>query len=234
MRNQDTLNILEVASTIQGEGKYNTYPVILVRFAGCNLRCSWCDTKYSWSFNGTASLPAKHLTAEELVANVVSAGYDSEYNIVLITGGEPMLWQYNRVFFEALNLLKDYGYLIHVETNGTIKAFKEMDELVNFYAVSPKQTEYKNSYKKEVLDSYRGVEHIWKFVVGGKEDAYNVVEFVKKFGLEYDDIYLMPEGVTVESLERSRSFITSEEGKEILKSLNYRMSERLQIEVGII
>jgi len=234
MLRSDILNVLEIVPTMQGEGKYNTFPVVLVRLAGCNLRCSWCDTKYSWSFEGTQSFPAKHLTSEELVANVVAVGYESNYKIVLITGGEPMLWQYSNAFQETLRYLKELGYKIHIETNGTMKVLDNTKKWVDFFAVSPKQSEYMSNYNLEVLSSYRDVEHIWKFVVGGYDDAMNVVTFVKKFGLENDEIYIMPEGAYEERLLKSMDYINSDECKKILSGLNYSISERLQIEMGFL
>jgi 7-carboxy-7-deazaguanine synthase len=43
------MNVMEIYRSVQGEGTLMGVPTIFVRFFACNLRCSWCDTKYSWS-----------------------------------------------------------------------------------------------------------------------------------------------------------------------------------------
>src|SRR5438094_10421005 len=74
--------IAEVFYSIQGEGELTGVPSVFVRTSGCNLRCSWCDTKYaSWHPEGV------HMDLDAIVSAV--SAYPSQYCV--LTGGEPMI-----------------------------------------------------------------------------------------------------------------------------------------------
>jgi len=94
----------EVYQTIQGEGAHAGTPVIMVRFARCNLKCAWCDTDYSGKFSADA---------DQLVDLCVK--YKPVNNIVF-TGGEPAL----QVDLTLLRRLKSCGFQCAIETNGTV------------------------------------------------------------------------------------------------------------------
>jgi len=103
-----TLPISETFVSIQGEGKLTGVPSWFCRVAGCNLRCSWCDTPYaSWS-------PEKTMrSVEALIAEAKSSGVVH----AVLTGGEPMM------FGELVALsrgLAEAGMHITVETAGTL------------------------------------------------------------------------------------------------------------------
>lgn len=100
------LKINEIFKSIQGESTYAGLPCTFIRLAGCNLRCTYCDTNYAY-YNG------KELTDEAIISKI------EEYGVrcVEFTGGEPLLQE------ETPNLLKtllDKGYDVLVETNGSI------------------------------------------------------------------------------------------------------------------
>lgn len=98
-------SIIEIFSSIQGEGSHMGEPSTFIRTAGCNLRCPGCDSKYSWN-KGT------EMTVDEILREVKK--YPTK-NIV-ITGGEPTIQP------NALDLcleLQSYGYKVSVQTNGT-------------------------------------------------------------------------------------------------------------------
>ena len=107
--------INEIFQSIQGEGSYVGTLAIFVRFAGCNLSCSFCDTDFKVREN---------LTAEQIHERI--GHYNS--NIIVLTGGEPML----QVDEELMSWFEHYK--VHVETNGTRDIFQEIDHIV----VSPK------------------------------------------------------------------------------------------------
>lgn len=100
------LKINEIFKSIQGESTYAGLPCTFIRLAGCNLRCSYCDTNYAY-YNG------EEISDEDIIAKV------EEYGVkcVEFTGGEPLLQE------ETPRLLKnllDKGYEVLVETNGSI------------------------------------------------------------------------------------------------------------------
>lgn len=96
------MRINEIFYSLQGEGRYTGTPAVFVRMAGCNLRCSFCDTDFQ-SFT--------EMTEEEIVTRVLH--YPTLH--VIITGGEPTLQLNTRL----LQLLHEAGRLVHLETNGT-------------------------------------------------------------------------------------------------------------------
>ena len=102
------MKISELFFSIQGEGELTGIPSVFVRTSGCNLRCRWCDTKYSsWTPEG------ENVDIEELVEKVCS--YPARH--VVITGGEPMI---AKDIKEFVDLLKQSGKHITIETAGTI------------------------------------------------------------------------------------------------------------------
>lgn len=121
------LPVVEVFHSIQGEGVRAGEPSTFIRLAGCNLRCSWCDTTYSWSAEGIRD--AERVQLEELAAR-------AQERAVVLTGGEPML--HHRRLPELVQALRAHGVdHVTVETNATI--FDEaLVDAVDLWSLSPK------------------------------------------------------------------------------------------------
>ena len=100
------LRVTEVFLSLQGEGKDIGLPTVFVRLTGCNLRCAWCDTEYS--FTG-----GRWMSLAELVAEVET---HLPVRRVCLTGGEPLLQKEHQNFLKAI-LAK--GYSVVVETSGS-------------------------------------------------------------------------------------------------------------------
>jgi 7-carboxy-7-deazaguanine synthase len=100
------LKVNEIFKSIQGESTYAGVPCTFVRLAGCNLRCTYCDTNYAY-YHG------KELSDEEIISKI------EEYSVkcVEFTGGEPLLQEETP---PLLKTLLDRGYNVLVETNGSI------------------------------------------------------------------------------------------------------------------
>ena len=113
-------DLVEVFQSLQGEGRHSGRPCVFVRFAGCNLDCPWCDTDVSRRF----SLPLG-----ELVDEVSGLGPKS----VVLTGGEPTI---QAGMPELVAALKERGFWIAVETNGTVAA--DWLAFVDHVSCSPK------------------------------------------------------------------------------------------------
>src|SRR5262245_12936235 len=107
------LPMVEIFETVEGEGTRAGFPTVFVRLFGCNLRCVWCDTKYSYP-PAAAEMTMK---IDEIVAQV-EGQYKAEH--ICMTGGEPLLYgSRSAALLEALcgiERIKD----VHVETNGAI------------------------------------------------------------------------------------------------------------------
>ena len=96
--------ISEIFESVQGEGNFTGVNALFLRFQLCNLKCSWCDTKYTWKLNSGE----KAYTGDELRGFI----RDARQHHIIFTGGEPTLYR--------LDLLAVPGKKYHVESNGTI------------------------------------------------------------------------------------------------------------------
>src|ERR1700686_5427707 len=101
------MQITEIYKSLQGESTYAGLPCVFVRLTGCNLRCSWCDSEYT--FHG-----GKKMTSEQVWDEVKRLS--PKGGLVEITGGEPMLQERDLVPF-MLQLLES-GYQVLLETSG--------------------------------------------------------------------------------------------------------------------
>jgi len=110
------MKICEIFHSIQGETTYSGLPCVFVRTSGCNLRCSYCDTKYAYE-GGTET------SVDEIIAQVRSYGC----HLVMITGGEPLV-QRDAVNSLINSLLRD-KYKILMETNGSL-SIEDVDRRV--------------------------------------------------------------------------------------------------------
>lgn len=100
------LKVNEIFKSIQGESTYAGLPCTFVRLAGCNLRCTYCDTNYAY-YHG------KELSDKEIISKIEEYGV----NIVEFTGGEPLLQEETPPLIKTL---LDKGHKVLIETNGSI------------------------------------------------------------------------------------------------------------------
>ena len=109
-KKEGSLKVNEIFYSIQGEGSYTGYPCIFIRLAGCNLRCRWCDTSYSF-YEGVRQ------PFEEILQTV--AGYPG--TLIELTGGEPLLQDQIYLFFKILHRR---NYRVLLETSGSVSIKK--------------------------------------------------------------------------------------------------------------
>lgn len=100
------IEVTEIFHSIQGESTFSGMPCSFIRLSGCNLRCSFCDTEYSYE-------KGQSLEIDEIISKIDSFGC----RLVEITGGEPLL---NPNTPELVNKLLSKGYRVLVETNGSL------------------------------------------------------------------------------------------------------------------
>ncbi len=101
-----TLNIIEIFASIQGETSLSGLPTTFIRLAACNLRCSWCDTTYSFGRGTTYTL-------ESILEQVDK----NRCKQVCVTGGEPLLQENVHPLMKSLC---DKGYAVSLETSGSL------------------------------------------------------------------------------------------------------------------
>jgi len=102
-----SMQITEIYKSLQGESTHAGLPCVFVRLTGCNLRCSWCDSEYT--FHG-----GRKLTADEVWGEVRRLSPSG--GLVEITGGEPMLQE--RELLPLMSQLLEAGYRVLLETSG--------------------------------------------------------------------------------------------------------------------
>ena len=176
------MRVNETFYSIQGEGPQIGMPALFIRLAGCNLDCSYCDSKYAKE--GKTNLPA-------LIVNETLNGHQCKN--VVITGGEPMI---QHDLLTLLKLIRNKGGIPYVETNGTI--FDSM--IIGFanFIVSPK-LQYMNENYLKVLKKWQ-MHATFKFVIGSRREFDEAVQLCKDID-KLDDVYFMPKGIDDKKLK---------------------------------
>ncbi len=148
----NTYRIHEIFYSLQGEGFHTGRPAVFVRFAGCNLRCPFCDTDFS---------TRQTMTCEDIVRQalslVPSSLPDGRFLLVL-TGGEPAL-QVDDTLIDALH---EAGFYIAIETNGT----RTLPAAIDWITCSPKDAPVVLTQADELKVVFRGqdVERLYQGV----------------------------------------------------------------------
>jgi 7-carboxy-7-deazaguanine synthase len=162
------LKINEIFYSIQGETTYVGHPTVFVRLTACNLRCTYCDTKYSY-YEG------ENQTLENILAQV--DGFKSSY--VCITGGEPLL---QKEVHPLMSQLCDKGYFVSLETSGS-KSIKDVDPRVKIILdVKTPDSGAADSFLIENISLSR-VSTEYKFVVCSERDFSWSEEFCRQYNL---------------------------------------------------
>lgn len=202
----------EIFASLQGEGRSAGLPCTFVRLSRCNLACSWCDTAYTWRFEGDNRPHRDGITFERKANQVVLSEAEVAARIMalggtrlVITGGEPLLQGAGLARMVALL----EGHSVEIETNGTVTPHAELDLLVSQYNVSPKLKHSRNSADMALIPMRistwaKEPKANFKFVISAPEDLAEVLELQSAYAISSSRIQLMPEGTTSEVI-RSRS-----------------------------
>jgi 7-carboxy-7-deazaguanine synthase len=153
------LKVTSIFRTLQGEGPFVGYPAIFIRMSGCNLACYFCDTEFD---------SYQEMTLEEILSKIeqLSEGFFNKRKpLIVITGGEPLRQNISPLSIKLLDL----GYLVQLETNGTLMA-PELPEQVKIIC-SPKPVEGKYyPLRPDILDRALAI----KFLISAEDPAYQV------------------------------------------------------------
>jgi len=183
--------ITQVIKTIQGEGPTTGLPVTLIRVAGCQLKCSWCDTKWALDIPDCHDFKISDTKAPFTINNEnvekfieYLKGFTGINKRILFTGGEPLL--YTPLLDKIIESLEDYFF--EIETNGVLIAnlknlsfFKKNANKIQLN-ISPKYDEYLDKYKDDFLRLVNklNITHNFKFVY--RQDLEeNLLDFVSKY-----------------------------------------------------
>ncbi|MCL4447022.1 MAG: radical SAM protein [Thermoplasmatales archaeon] len=174
------LTVIETFYSIEGEGPFIGVPTFFIRLSGCNLRCTWCDTKYSYS-------GGEHRTVDSLVEE--SAHYNTKF--VCITGGEPLL---QKEVYPLMNKLLDKEYKIILETSGSISVEDvptEDNMIISMDIKTPSSgmVEHNLYHNIELLAE----KDYLKFVIADEKDYSFAKSIVEKYPF-YGEVIFQPEG----------------------------------------
>lgn len=178
----------------QGEGPATGRRAWFLRLGLCNLGCTWCDSAYTW--NGTEQFTAHD--ADSLAA--LLAPVDS---LVVLTGGEPLMHQNNDTLWTALA-----GYVVDVETNGTIAPNKTACHRVNHFVVSPKLFDQGDPVKKRIKERAllafvalaRAGRASFKIVCGTPDEVEQAARFLEALDVPQHARWIMPLGTSLEEV----------------------------------
>ena len=189
------LKINEIFKSIQGESTCMGLPCAFIRLTGCNLRCTYCDTEYSF-YEG------KDMTLKQIIDTIVPM----KTKLVEITGGEPML-QENVI--PLMSKLINMNYTVLLETSGAISLKnvpKEVKKIVDFKCPSSGM-ENKNLWT--ILDELNKEDEI-KFVIGNKIDYQWTKKIVEKYQLNKKWTVLLSPVFEKLSLEKLSKWILTD------------------------
>lgn len=207
-------------------------PVTFMRLSRCNLACTWCDTAYTWRFQGDNRPHRDDETFERKANQVKLFPSDAAERILalgqrrlVITGGEPLLQ--GGALAELLAQIPDME--IEIETNGTTKAPSHVDMRVDQYNVSPKLAHSGNEAElaliPERLDAYAADPRAWfKFVISEPSDVDEVLALQRRYRFKPGHVFLMPEGTDSEAIGSRARWLS-----ELCLKHSFRMSDRLHI-----
>lgn len=198
------MRVIEIFASIDGEGKRTGQPATFIRLMGCNLRCCYCDTMYSFDI-----AQSKDMSIDQILLECRKLGY---HNITL-TGGEPLLSKDAIILVESLCSI---GFQVNIETNGTIdlrpyiklRNARSLDffftvdykcisshmndkmNILSFQFLDPKKDIVKCVVSNEVdmddaliyLDEFDKPFNIWFSPVFGAIEPKEIVEYVMKSG----------------------------------------------------
>lgn len=230
----------EIFHTLQGEGISMGLPSVFVRSSLCNLHCTWCDTDYTWNWEGTPWIHetgVKYSKQEYIISLettavaelVASIGKDCRN--VILTGGEPLLQQ--TAWAEMIQHLRarDPHYRFEIETNGTQLPDEFMSQAIDQWNISPKLSNSGNDehlrIKPDILNHFSNTENTWfKFVIQNEKDLAEVQHLEQTYTIPKSRILLMPEGRNELALQQKRLWLA-----DICRELGYRFSDRLHIQL---
>ena len=166
------MQVIEKFVSINGEGLKQGELALFIRFANCNLRCSYCDTKYSFE-NPKYSI--------ESVDEIVEYAKSKNVKNITLTGGEPLIQEDIK---ELMIKLSNNNFNIEIETNGSV-SIKEFLDIPNVSFTLDYKLPISLMEKKMDFDNYQYVskKDSVKFVCGSLNDMERAYEVITKYNL---------------------------------------------------
>jgi 7-carboxy-7-deazaguanine synthase len=162
------MTICEIFYSIQGESTYSGLPCVFIRTSGCNLRCSYCDTRYA--YQGGVDMP---------VADILAQVRSYKCRLVEITGGEPLLQEDLSLLISSM--LED-GYEVLMETNGSLSIESVDPRVVKIMDLKCPDSGMSQYVRWENLQHLTGHDQV-KFVLSSRRDYEWAKGIIAKYPL---------------------------------------------------
>jgi 7-carboxy-7-deazaguanine synthase len=165
------MQITEIYKSLQGESTYAGVPCVFVRLTGCNLRCSWCDSEYT--FQG-----GRKMTIERVMEEV--SGLSPDGGLVEITGGEPMLQE--REVVPLMESLLNEGYEVLLETSGERPLERVPAGVIKIVDVKCPDSGEGHTFSMKNLETLTAHDEV-KFVLSSRGDYLFALDFALRHDL---------------------------------------------------
>jgi 7-carboxy-7-deazaguanine synthase len=165
------MQIIEIYKSLQGESSYTGLPCAFVRLAGCNLRCTWCDSEYT--FKG-----GQRMTIDEVEMEVRRLSPDG--GLIEITGGEPLLQE--REVVPLMDRLLVAGYTVLLETSGERALDRVPSQVVKIVDVKCPDSGEGDSFRMGNLNALTLSDEV-KFVIASRRDYEFARDFIQEHAL---------------------------------------------------
>ncbi len=213
--------LIELYKSVQGESSFAGLPCIFVRLAGCNLRCAWCDSEYT--FTG-----GKPFSEDEIVAQIEAL---APCKLVEFTGGEPMLQA--RELLPLMERLLAQNYTLMIETSGErplVDVSKAVHKIVDVKC--PGAGSAANSFRIENLEALTKNDEV-KFVISDRTDYEFARDFIRTHSLEQKagEILLSPAFQKTPSPQRTADNMTLDPRKLVEWMLDDGLPARLSLQI---
>ncbi|WP_330351770.1 7-carboxy-7-deazaguanine synthase QueE [Streptomyces sp. NBC_00582] len=184
--------------TFQGEGPSGGHPALFIRLSRCNLTCTKCDTKYTWDWS---QFDLRKESTKRTAGDLLAWATSSPVELVVITGGEPLLQQARLV--PLIQGLLAAGKRVEFETNGTLPPVPELVVDGVRFNVSPKIASFGIDEVKSVvpaaLEAFAASGRAaFKFVASSVADLDHIAELADTHRLA--PVWVMPEGTTADAI----------------------------------
>ncbi len=167
----ESMQVTEIFKSIQGESTFAGRPCVFVRLTGCNLRCAWCDSEYT--FTGGRKMSLDEVAGE--VERLDLAG------LVEITGGEPLLQE--REVVPLMQRLLDTGHTVLLETSGERPLARVPAGVIKIVDVKCPGSAEGGCFRPENLAALNAADEL-KFVIADRADYEFARAFVREHQVE--------------------------------------------------
>ena len=165
---EESLNLIEIFGSVQGETSFTGLPTTFIRLATCNLRCSWCDTSYSFGRGTPYSFKQIHTQVD-----------DFGLKWICVTGGEPLL---QKNVYPLMRELINKGYILTIETGGSLSTEQIPEEVTVILDIKCPGSRMDGKNLFENLTQLKEIDEV-KFVIQDDADYSYALQVCKDYNL---------------------------------------------------